>query len=65
MHREAVVACVPYLAGMAVLLICQACLIRLSGARLQMRRLADLHRDQSGAVQSLSFILTLPAFVTW
>lgn len=56
--------CLPWL----VLLTASAgvtwCLLRLSGARPQMRKLADLHRDQGGGVQSLSFVLVLPIFVT-
>jgi hypothetical protein len=63
MHREALIACVPYLAGIAALLMCQAILLRFSGARLQLRHLWQLHRDQRGAIQSLSFILTLPVFM--
>jgi hypothetical protein len=63
MHREVLMACVPY--GIA-LLACCACLrllVGLSGPHLRLARLTQLHRDQSGAVQSLSFVLTLPLFV--
>jgi hypothetical protein len=63
MHREAIIACAPYLAAIALLAIGQAVLLRFSGARPQLRRLLQLHRDERGAVQSLSFILTLPVFM--
>lgn len=63
MHREVLIACLPY--GLALLACCAALrlLVLLSRARLQLARLAGLHRDQAGAVQSLSFVLTLPLFV--
>ncbi len=63
MHREVLIAVLPY--GIAVLACCAALrlLASVSGARLHLARLAQLHRDQSGAVQSLSFVLTLPLFV--
>lgn len=63
MHREILVACGPYIIA---LLACAAALrglAALCGARLDWARLAGLHRDQSGAVQSLSFVLTLPVFL--
>ncbi len=63
MHRETLIACTPYLVAIVALLICQWLLIRFSGGRLQLAQLKRLHRDQTGAVQSLSFILTLPVFL--
>lgn len=63
MHREAFIACLPYLAAIAALLVCQAVVLRLSKVRFQPARLLQLHRDQRGAVQSLSFVLTLPVFI--
>jgi len=38
-------------------------LVRLSGARRRSIELIQLHHDQQGSVQSLSFVLTLPAFI--
>jgi hypothetical protein len=39
-------------------------LIRTSPARLELRRLFDLHRCERGGVQSLAFVLVLPIFIT-
>ena len=63
MHRETLIACAPYIATIFAMLGCQAILLRFSGARLQLAQVLKLHRDQRGAVQSLSFILTLPVFM--
>ncbi len=63
MHRETLLACAPYLVAIVGLLLCQAIVLRLSNARLQLAYLKQLHRDQRGAVQSLSFVLTLPIFM--
>jgi len=38
-------------------------LLRMAKARPDLRRVLALHRDDVGAVQSLSFVLTLPIFV--
>lgn len=38
-------------------------MVGVSGARLQIARLRRLHRSEEGAVQSLSFVLTLPLFI--
>ena len=38
-------------------------IIRISGARRRTIGLAQLHNDQRGGVQSLSFVLTLPVFI--
>ena len=63
MGRELLLACLPWLglllaAGVVLLL-----LMRLNGSRPDPRRLARLHRDEVGSVQSLSFVLVLPFFV--
>lgn len=63
MNRELIIACLPFLAGIAVSVLALRVLVGLSGARLQLQQLAGLHQDQKGAVQSLSFVLTLPLFV--
>ncbi len=63
MHRETLIACAPYVVAIIALLICQGLLLHFSRARLQLAQLKQLHRDQRGAVQSLSFILTLPVFM--
>src|SRR5262245_60242050 len=63
MDRTVIVACLPWLALLAASVLCLRFLARLSGATLCLGRLRALHRDQAGAVQSLSFVLTLPAFI--
>ena len=63
MHRETLIACAPYLVAMVALLLAQGLILRLSRGRLQLAVLRGLHRDQRGAVQSLSFVLTLPVFL--
>ena len=63
MHREALLACAPYLAAMLASAGLLCLVARLSGARLQVAHARSLHRDQQGGVQSLSFVLTLPVFV--
>ncbi len=63
MHRALIEAWWPWfglLAGSSLLVLV---VVRLAGARFEPRRLFALHRDQAGAVQSLSFVLTLPLFV--
>lgn len=63
MHRQILVACLPYLLAIGVSILMLRVLVLLSGARLRLRQLKRLHRDQLGGVQSLSFVLTLPLFM--
>ncbi len=63
MGRAMLLVCVPWLGLLVVGVAAAALLIWLSGARWQVGRLGLLHRDQTGAVQSLSFVLTLPLFI--
>lgn len=63
MHRDVILDCLPFLALMAASVVVGRLLISACGARLQLAQLKELHRDQQGAVQSLSFVLTLPVFV--
>ncbi|MBP89613.1 MAG: hypothetical protein CMJ64_23365 [Planctomycetaceae bacterium] len=63
MSREAIIACLPYLAGIVVSVGLLRLLVWASGARMQLSQLRRLNADQHGAVQSLSFVLTLPLFV--
>lgn len=63
MHRAILEACLPGLVALAALFAAAWLVVRLSGARLRPRRLAELHRCQAGGVQSLAFVLTLPAFL--
>ena len=63
MGRAVVEACLPWLALLLAGFACAYLLVRLNRSRLELGRLARLHRDQAGGVQSLSFVLTLPVFV--
>ncbi len=63
MHRGVLEACIPGLVTLVVLSLLLWGLIRLSRARLDLRRLRELHRCQEGGVQSLAFVITLPIFL--
>lgn len=63
MHRAIVEACLPWLGLLLAGGLALVVLVCLAGARLESARLVRLHRDQEGAVQSLSFVLTLPLFI--
>lgn len=63
MNRAVLQALLPALAALIVGFVLLRLLVRLSGARLEVRRLLRLHRCQEGGVQSLSFVLTLPLFI--
>lgn len=61
--KAALWACLPWLGVLLVACAAAWGLLRLSSARAEWKRLLRLHRDELGAVQSLSFVLTLPVFV--
>lgn len=63
MSREAFTDCLPYVAAIIASVAALMLVLRVSGARLQLARVRNLHADEKGAVQSLSFVLTLPLFV--
>jgi len=63
MTRVILLACVPWLAMLAVSLCAVYVLMRVNRARLDLGRLRRLHADQVGSAQSLSFVLTLPLFI--
>lgn len=63
MHRAIVEACVPWLALAAALVVILRLLIAFSGAGWRPAALKRLHADEAGAVQSLSFVVTLPVFM--
>ena len=63
MARAMLTACLPWLAWLLVLLLAAWALVRFSRAQLRLGRLLQLHRDEVGSVQSLSFVLTLPVFI--
>ena len=63
MHRAIVQASLPCLVALFVGFALLWLLALFSGAKFKPGRLWGLHQCQSGAVQSLSFVLTLPAFL--
>ena len=63
MGRAVLLACLPWLALLVALFVCVYLLVRLSGSRVRLSRLRNIHRDERGSVQSLSFVLTLPLLV--
>jgi len=63
MHQQILISCLPCLAAMVVSGGVLVLLAKLSGARIDLRQLKRLHADEGGAVQSLSFVLTLPIFI--
>ena len=63
MARAIMTACLPWLVLLLVLILAAWVLVRFSRAQLRLGRLLELHRDEVGSVQSLSFVLTLPLFI--
>lgn len=63
MNREILNALLPAFIAMVIAFVALCAVMKLSGAKLSLSRLLRLHRCERGAVQSLSFVLTLPLFV--
>jgi hypothetical protein len=63
MARAILTACWPWLILLLVLILAAWALVRFSRVQLRLGRLFELHRDEVGSVQSLSFVLTLPLFI--
>ena len=63
MARAIMIACTPWLALLLMLILAAWALLRFSRVQLRLGRLLNLHRDQTGSVQSLSFVLALPLFI--
>ena len=63
LNRAILQALLPALAALAAAFILLRLVVGLSRARLEIARLGKLHRSEEGAVQSLSFVLTLPLFI--
>lgn len=63
MGRAVLFNCLPWLILLVALFVCLRLLVRLDGTRLRLGRLKELHKNQTGAVQTLSFVLTLPFFI--
>jgi hypothetical protein len=62
-NRAVLQALLPALAALAAAFVLLRLVVGVSGARLEIARLGKLHRSEEGAVQSLSFVLTLPLFI--
>jgi hypothetical protein len=63
MHRGAVLHVLPWMLLVIGLAIALRGLTSLAGGRWRSARFRSLHSDQAGAVQTLSFVLTVPFFV--
>lgn len=63
MHRQIVIGCLPYLGGLLAAVAVAWLLLRLTRTRFDWRHVTALPSDQRGAVQSLSFVLTVPLFI--
>ena len=63
MGRAILMVCVPWLGWLMVSLAVLFLLVRVSRAKLDLGRLRQLHADQHGSAQSLSFVLALPLFI--
>ena len=60
MHRAILEACLPCALALAGSFCLLYALLQLSGAKCDWSRLGRIHRCESGAVQSLAFVLTFP-----
>lgn len=63
MGRAVLTACAPWLGWLMVSFVVLFLLLRACRAKMDIRRLQQLHADQHGTAQSLSFVLALPFFV--
>ena len=62
-HRALLIDCLPYLGAILGSVAALRVLIWISDARPRWQHIGSLNRDERGAVQSLSFVLTLPVFI--
>jgi hypothetical protein len=63
MSRVILLSCLPWLGLLLGTLAFLVLLARAGQARVDWHRLRQLHEEQTGSAQSLSFVLTLPLFV--
>ncbi|MFZ5828757.1 MAG: TadE/TadG family type IV pilus assembly protein [Planctomycetota bacterium] len=63
MDRTVLIACLPWLGILLAACLAAWLLVHLHGYRARWQHVWRLHRDEDGAVQSLSFVLTLPVFI--
>ncbi|MDA1016949.1 MAG: hypothetical protein O3A00_21135 [Planctomycetota bacterium] len=63
MNRQILEACIPCFIALVTTFFIAWLMIRISGAKLNLRRLKTIHSCQDGGVQSLAFVLTVPLFL--
>lgn len=63
MHRAVVEALIPAFIALAIGFVLLRLVLRISGAKLNLKRIRRIHSCETGAVQSLAFVLTLPLFI--
>ena len=63
MNQAIFTSCLPWAICLVVAVFAARVLVVISGARLDFSRIRRVHSNESGSVQSLSFVLTLPFFV--
>ncbi len=63
MHRAVLEALIPAFVALAIGFVLLRLVLRISGARLNLKRIRRIHSCETGAVQSLAFVLTLPLFI--
>jgi TadE-like protein len=63
MLRAALFACLPWFAALVALVAVLWLLLKFCRPPVSWQRLSTLHRNETGGVQSLSFVITLPIFV--
>lgn len=63
MNRDILIACLPCFAVLCVATIVLRLLLAIGAQSWSWKRLTQLHSCQRGGVQSLAFVLTMPAFV--
>lgn len=62
MHRQVLIECLPYVGLLVAAVAVAWLLVRLTRSRPDWRHVGRLASDERGAVQSLSFVLTVPLF---
>ncbi|MDA7901671.1 pilus assembly protein [bacterium] len=63
MNQTILTSCTPWAICLVVAVVGARVLVGLSGAKFDFARLRRIHANETGSVQSLSFVLTLPFFV--
>ncbi|HZL89708.1 MAG TPA: TadE family protein [Pirellulaceae bacterium] len=63
MLRPALIACLPWFVVLVALVALLWLLLKFCRPPISWQRLATLHQSETGGVQSLSFVITLPIFV--